>query len=130
MSSSRRVASEKRPAFAAFLTVLLRWPDWDQPLNFIKGYDIVGTVEMSGVFRSADVPAQTHFDEWLGPAAVEAVDRIMKSKPPLFQEDDLAYYPGRASERVLRPHTFPCMDGLQIWGWALAPAGAIPYSAG
>lgn len=44
--SSRRVASEKRPGFAAFLTVLLRWPDWDQPLNFLQGYDIVGTVEM------------------------------------------------------------------------------------
>lgn len=87
VSSSRRVASEKRPGFAAFLTVLLRWPDWGQPLNFIQGYDIVGTVEMSGVFRSAAVPAQAHFDDWLGPAAVEAVDRIMKSKPPLFQEE-------------------------------------------
>ena len=87
VSSSRRVASEKRPGFAAFLTVLLRWPDWDQPLNFIQGYDIVGTVEMSGVFRSAAVPAQAHFDDWLGPAAVEAVDRIMQSKPPLFHEE-------------------------------------------
>ena len=85
--SSHRVASEKRPGFAAFLTSIMRWPDIEQPVSFITGYKIVGQVALSGVFRPADTPAAADVDEWLGEAAVQAVERIMRSPPPLFQTE-------------------------------------------
>ena len=46
--SAQQVATTKKPAFVAFLTVILHWPDSAQ---LLQGYPIVGPVDPSGVFR-------------------------------------------------------------------------------
>eukprot|EP00435_Cladocopium_sp_Y103_P010988 s1261_g2.t2 len=85
-SSARKVAASKRPAVLAFLTALLRWPDLQQPLQMLQGYPIVGELEPSGVFRTVTGRDALPLDEWLGPAAVAAVDKIESSRPPRFAD--------------------------------------------
>eukprot|EP00435_Cladocopium_sp_Y103_P048679 s223_g14.t1 len=85
-SSARKVATSKRPAVLAFLTALLRWPDLQQPLQMLTGYPIVGELEPSGVFRAVLGRDALPLDEWLGSAAVAAVDKIEASRPPRFAD--------------------------------------------
>ena len=87
--AAKLVASAKRPAFLAFLTSLLRWPDRAQPGHFIQGYPIVGDIAPSGVFRSVTSKSELNEKDWLGEAADLAVRRIESSKPPRFHEEIL-----------------------------------------
>ena len=86
---ARRVALQKKPAFAACVTALLRWPDVAQPQQFLLGYPIIGDLAHSGVFRFVNPKEAKDVDEWLreGP---DAIARIMASKPPLHFEDIFA----------------------------------------
>ena len=84
--SSRQVASSKRPGLMAFLTSLLRWPDWQQPRHLLQGYPIVGELEPSGIFRSITAREGLPLQEWLGPPAEAAIYRIERSPPPRFAE--------------------------------------------
>lgn len=86
-SSSRLVAASKRPGFMALLTSLLRWPDRCQPACLLKGYRIVGDLPSSGVFRPVDPGPATDPSSWLGPVAAQAVDELMRSRPPRYAED-------------------------------------------
>ena len=85
--AAKRVAANKSPAFMAFLTSLLRWPDRDQALHFLQGYPIVGDIEPCGVFRSVNAKDSLSVEDWLGEAANIAVQKIMRSKPPRFHEE-------------------------------------------
>ena len=89
VESACRVASQKKPAFAACVTALLRWPDVAQPQQFLLGYPIIGDLDHSGVFRFVNPKEAKDVDEWLreGP---DAIARIMASKPPLHFEDIFA----------------------------------------
>ena len=75
---------------------------------------------MSGVFRSADVPAQTHFDDWLGPAAVEAVDRIMSPSRLCFKRKSGRQRRRSKSRVFVAPY-------VHVTGWT---ANMVPGSGG
>ena len=47
----REVPGTKEPVGIAALTVLLRWPDRGLFSKFMNGFEIVGHIESSGVFR-------------------------------------------------------------------------------
>ena len=87
--SSRKVAAQKRPGFVAFLTALLRWPDTQQSLHMVQGYNIVGEFACTGLFRPLPLEDAPDLQQWLGPAAQEAVDDILARGPPRFHEDIL-----------------------------------------
>jgi len=88
--ASKRVAGAKNPAFLSLCTALLRWPDTRQPLHMVQGYPIVGDMEATGIFRPVDPGPEAAMDDWLGPNAINAVDRIVTSRPPRFHADILA----------------------------------------
>ena len=83
--SSQKVAMDKRPAFVACMSVLLRWPDLLQPEQLIKGYPIVGEFQQSGVFRPVSSKSSLDVDSWLETAS-QAVDKLVASRPPLYAE--------------------------------------------
>ena len=69
-----------------FLTVLLRWPDLKQPVQMIQGYPIVGDMEPSGVFRLIPGREPLPSSEWVGAEAVEAIQCIERSRPPIHAD--------------------------------------------
>ena len=88
VSSAHAVAAMKRPGFVAFLTALLKWPDVTQPECLVMGYQIVGDIAPSGVFRSVVEGESVSIPSWLEDAEA-SIDRIMRSKPPLHCQDIL-----------------------------------------
>ena len=80
--SSRRVAASKRPGFIAAMSIILHWPDLQQPLDLVSGYSIVGEFAPTGVFRPVQAAEATPLSEWLGQPAATAVDAILRSPPP------------------------------------------------
>ena len=117
--SAVKVAAGKRPAVLAFLTVILRWPDLQQPLQMLQGYPIVGALEPSGVFRSITAREALPKEEWLGDAAVAAVERIESSRPPRFAERIYAATVLEQQKQFCSPFlTKRCMDerfGVGQW---------------
>ena len=75
-ASAKQVAAAKRPAFMAATSLLLRWPDLQQPVDLLKGYNIVGEFPVSGVFRPVQPAQAADFDSWLGPDAEEAISKV------------------------------------------------------
>ena len=69
--SVKSVAAERRPMFMLACALLMRWPDETNPLRFVSGYDIVGDIEVSGLFRPlrVDDSAPTGLDVLLGDSA-------------------------------------------------------------
>ena len=55
--TARAVAADRDAAALAFLTAILRWPDRQQPMSYIKGFPVIGDIEASGVFRAVTPPA-------------------------------------------------------------------------
>ena len=114
-----RVAGSKQPGFLAFLTAMLRWPDREQPSQFILGYPIVGDISPSGIFRSVTCKDQLQPEEWLGPAAEEAIKRLERSGPPRFHEDILAIT--REEQQKMFCSDFYCKQDLDrkfgVGGW-------------
>ena len=53
--SVRAVAHTKKPMFMLICSLLLRWPDETNALRYVTGFQIVGDVEHSGLFRPLDV---------------------------------------------------------------------------
>ena len=88
--SAAMVAASKRPAFCATLAILLRWPDLSLGSSLVEGFPIVGVLANSGVFRHVTPSTAPELQDWLGPAAEEAINRIVHSGPPRFHEDILA----------------------------------------
>lgn len=87
--SSKQVAAMKRPAFVAFITAFLRWPDLAQARHMVIGYNIVGEFESTGLFRQLPLDEVPTLQQWLGPSAIEAVDSLLRRGPPRFHEDIL-----------------------------------------
>lgn len=85
--TARLVASAKRPVATATMVALLRWPDRELAAHLLGGFPIVGTIPSTGIFRP--IPRSDDHDQqpWLGDAAVEAIDKLMCSKPPKFAEE-------------------------------------------
>ena len=103
--SAAVVAASKRPAFCATLAILLRWPDLSLGSSLVEGFPIVGVLANSGVFRHVTPSTAPELQDWLGPAAEEAINRIVQihSGPPRFHEDILAVIPKMSRRNVFAP---------------------------
>ena len=99
--SSKQVAAMKRPAFVAFMTAFLRWPDRAQARHMVIGYNIVGEFGSTGLFRQLPLDEVPTLQQWLGPSAIEAVDSLLRRGPPRFHEDIFS-----ASQKKSRPQVF------------------------
>ena len=89
--SVRRVAVKKNPALIAFFAVLIRWPDRQLALEYIKGHQIVGHIEPSGVFRArggGEISEAELQKGFLGDEAVTFIDKMM-SRPPRKDFEDI-----------------------------------------
>ena len=87
VSTSAAVAAGRRLVLMAFFTALLRWPDRRQALDYVHGFQVVGDIPVSGVFRSvvsADVSKID--DQFFGDAAVAALEELLKAKAPQDHE--------------------------------------------
>ena len=87
--SARQVAAGKKPAFIAAMSSLLKWPDRLQAINLLRGYNIVGEFESSGIFRPIKAAAPRDLETWLGTEAETAIANILHSRPPRFADDIL-----------------------------------------
>eukprot|EP00434_Breviolum_minutum_P039847 symbB.v1.2.035390.t1/scaffold4753.1/size44016/3 len=101
--SAAMVAASKRPAFCATLAILLRWPDLSLGSSLVEGFPIVGVLANSGVFRHVTPSTAPELQDWLGPAAEEAINRIVHSGPPRFHEDILAVTQDEQEKRFCSP---------------------------
>ena len=89
-ASATLVAASKRPAFCAVMAILLRWPDLSLGSSLVRGFPIVGVLANSGVFRHVTPDVAPSLENWLGPAAEQAIHSILTSGPPRYHEDILA----------------------------------------
>ena len=51
--SVRKVQRSAGPAGMALLTTLLRWPDYDQPSRYVRGFPIIERIQTSGLYRQS-----------------------------------------------------------------------------
>ena len=79
-STSRAVAADRDIAGLAFYSALLRWPDRTQASGYLEGFEVVGNIESSRVFRA--IPPTQLRDDFFGSAATEEVRKAMTSSPP------------------------------------------------
>ena len=67
----------------AFAIALLRWPDIGQPMKYVKGFELLGSIDESHVFREVLGTQVGSIDEdFFGEPAIAAVDELMQSTPP------------------------------------------------
>ena len=86
--TSRAVASDRNVALMAFLTVLLRWPDRDQPQRYLRGFNVMGNISETSVFRKiGSAPIEDLETQFFGTPAIEALDELLASKPPKDHKD-------------------------------------------
>ena len=89
--SVKRVAVKKNPALIASFTVLIRRPDRQVALEYIKGHQIAGHAESSGVFRArggGEILEAELQKGYLGDEAVTFIDKMM-SRPPRKDSEDI-----------------------------------------
>ena len=78
-----QVAKQKEPAPMAFLTVLLRWHDREQPMAFIIGVHILGNLPSTHVFHPIATKGSGIADEhFFGSAAEEFIQQIERQPEP------------------------------------------------
>ena len=81
--SARAVASSRHVPLMAFMTGLLRWPDREQPKKYVDGFEILGDIALSHVFRPVKgIPVDAIDQEFFGEPAREAVEELLKTKAP------------------------------------------------
>ena len=89
VESSRRVAAKKSPAFVACMVSVLRWPDRAIAAALVKGFEIVGDIASSHLFRSVAPKEAPALEDWLRTEAAEAVENIIHSPPPKMHQEIL-----------------------------------------
>ena len=117
--SARKVAMGKRPAFVATMVALLRWPDKMLARSLVLGFDIVGDMEHSGVFRPIVQEGKLSLDQWLGTAAEADLDRLLRTRPPEHVQDILDLTNDEIEKEFCSPlRTAREMDDLfGVGGW-------------
>ena len=89
-----QVASHKSPATMGAMTILLRWPDREQPGLYVKGFRMIGNLQPSKVFldnpnpKGSVEPDNTQ-EEFLGPTAEQWVNDLEASQPRWADVDDI-----------------------------------------
>ena len=78
-AESQHAGDGVRAVLAAFLVVLLKWPDRRLPLDHIHGFQVFGTLPSTDVFRplppSEETPQQ--LEDLLGKPAVQYTQQLM-----------------------------------------------------
>ena len=82
-ATSSAVAPDRDVAGLAFLTAILRWPDRSQARGYLEGFQVIGDIPTSRVFRQVAPPAPVDVDkDFFGDAAVREVQDLLASPPP------------------------------------------------
>ena len=117
--SARKVAAGKKPAFLATMVALLRWPDKMLARALVLGFEIVGDLAHSGVFRPIIQEGKLALDQWLGPAAEADLARLLSSRPPQHVQDILELTQDEIEKEFCSPlRTALEMDDLfGVGGW-------------
>ena len=90
VSAARAVAGTHHVSLMAFVTVLLRWPDREQPMKYVKAFEILGDIPVSSIFRAVPgLPIEAMEHDFFGAPARKAVDELLRSTPP--RDADLIY---------------------------------------
>ena len=89
--SVAKVAATKRPFFMLACAILLRWPDETNPLRYVLGFDIVGDIEVSGLFRKLEVDETlvVGLPALLGPPAKDNQQAMLGRVRPSVHDEDL-----------------------------------------
>ena len=86
--TAQAVAGERHVALMAFFTALLRWPDRDQPIAYLKGFRVIGDIPETGIFRQiTGIQVDSIDEDFFGQAAEEAISDLLASKPPQDHKD-------------------------------------------
>ena len=90
-SSVYKVAASKKPAFMLLCALLLRWPDETCPLRYVLGFNVVGDIENSGLFRpiAIDKNAVVVKANLLGPSALSNLAAMKRRVGPGPQDEEL-----------------------------------------
>ena len=71
------------------MVALLRWPDKMLARALVMGFEIVGDMAHSGVFRPIVQEGKLSLDQWLGTAAEADLACLLCSRPPEHVQDIL-----------------------------------------
>jgi hypothetical protein len=85
VDTAQRVASSKKPGMMAFAAALLKWPDRTQAMAYLEGFQIVGEIAPSHLFRP--LPTAVAHDkclreDFVGPAADQAMSALVTRGEP------------------------------------------------
>ena len=118
-----RVASAKSPAAMAVITVIMRWPDREQPCLFVSGFPMIGQAETSQVFRTLQTPVgggEEAIQDFLGPAASQWVDEL-EAMTPRWDDVDYIYQQTIKEQKAGYCGPFLSKSGLDekygVGGW-------------
>ena len=82
--TSKAVAAIRDIAGIAFLTAIMRWPDHAQARGYLEGFEVVGNIATSRIFRPI---AASNLDEtFFGTPAIEEVREALQAQPPLHAD--------------------------------------------
>ena len=81
--TARAVAPSRDVAGLALITALLRWPDRTQAQGYLEGFQVIGEIPSSRVFRQVHPEAPVDLeDTFFGQAAVDEIQQLLDSPPP------------------------------------------------
>ena len=83
-ATSAAVAGSRDIAGLALMTALLRWPDQTQAMGYLHGFEVVGSIATSRVFRPIAVTDLE--DDFFGAAAAAEVQHAITAPPPKHAE--------------------------------------------
>ena len=88
VTTAKAVADAKHVALMALFIALLSWPDRTQPMAYLTGFQVIGDIPATGIFRPIEgLPVDTIDDDFFGLPAEQAVTDLLTSKPPQDHED-------------------------------------------
>ena len=83
VASAVAVASTRQVALMAFATALMRWPDRQQAIKYVHGFEILGEISSSSIFREVPGVKLDDIDsKFFGEPARAAVADLLQSGPP------------------------------------------------
>ena len=80
--TARAVASSRHVVLMSFLTAVLKWPDRDQPKAYIQGFQLMGDIAETNVFRKVQADDVQDIEcSFFGPPAAAALEELLNKKP-------------------------------------------------
>ena len=109
-STSQAVAADRDIPGLALFTSLLRWPDRTQATGYLEGFQVVGDIASSRVFRP--ILNLCLEKDFYGPAAVSEVDQAMRNLPPKLADAIFRL----TQEEITEGFTEPLCDAADLDG--------------